>query len=190
MTRWEIINAFIGKRGYKAFLEIGTGHGETFRQVEAEKKVSVDPKPEYGATYVMTSDVYFSEHRETFDIVFIDGMHECEQAYRDIRNALAVLNRGGVIVVHDCKPEDEEMQRPYRGQSLWTGDVWKAFVKARAELGHRCYVIDQDFGCGIIDTAKKRTKSADGLPKDMAGMTYEDFVKHPEWMDYREEALL
>ena len=189
MTRWEIINRFIMERNYWSFLEIGTKYGETFRQVAAEVKKSVDPDPGTAATFVMTSDTYFRIYKkDRYDIIFIDGLHESEQAYRDIRNAMKVLNMGGVIVVHDCKPENEEMQQPYHGQFLWTGDVWKAFVKARAELPYECYVIDTDFGCGIIDTTRKKTKNTEGLPTDMAGMSYGDFVKHPEWMDFRKEA--
>ena len=185
MTRWEIINTIIADRGYQSFLEIGTQRGETFSQVTAPVKVSVDPEREYNATYCMTSDEYFREHAETFDIVFIDGLHECNQALRDIMNALKVLNKGGVIVVHDCKPEDREMQEPYHGQSFWTGDVWKAFVKARAVVPFETYVISDDFGCGIIDSVKRVKKKQTGLPEDMSAMKYEDFVEHPEWMNYR-----
>ena len=185
MTRWEIINAIIADRGYKSFLEIGTKYGETFSQVKTPVKVSVDPNPNTKATYIMTSDEYFQKHRDRFDIVFVDGLHECKQAFRDVQNALEILNSGGVIVMHDCRPETREMQEPYRGQFFWTGDVWKAFVKARAELPYEIYVIDQDFGCGIIDTARKKSKDTSTLPKDMEQMTYKDFVKHPEWMDFR-----
>ena len=187
MTRWEIINAIIRDRGYRSFLEIGTKRGETFTQVNVPVKVSVDPDPRTEATFIMTSDEYFRDHRERFDIVFVDGLHECGQALRDVDHALKLLNEGGVIVVHDCHPKSREMQEPYRGQYFWTGDVWKAFVKARAELPYEIYVIDQDFGCGIIDTKKNKTKDTGGLPTDMDRMQYEDFVKHPEWMDFRQE---
>ena len=190
MTRWEIINEFIKARGYESFLEIGTQWGETFANVEAKVKVSVDPDRRTAATFKMTSDEYFSEHAEKFDIVFVDGLHECNQALRDITNALKVLNKGGVVVVHDCKPGDREMQEPYHGQNLWTGDVWKAFVKARTDLPYEMYVIDHDYGCGIIDTAKRRRKKPEGLPTDMSEMTYDGFVEHPEWMNFREEAKL
>ena len=187
MTRWEIINAIIADRGYTSFLEIGTQKGATINRVNTPVKVSVDPDPRTNATYIMTSDQYFQEHKDRFDLVFVDGLHECSQAYRDVQNALKILNRGGVIVMHDCHPESREMQEPYHGQYFWTGDVWKAFVKARAELPYEIYVIDQDFGCGIIDTAKKKTKDTSGLPTDMARMRYEDFERHPEWMDFRQE---
>lgn len=187
MNRWDIINAIIEDRGYKSFLEIGTRYGETFTKVNTPVKVSVDPDPHTAANYVMTSDEYFAKHRERFDIVFVDGLHESGQAYRDVMNALKVLNRKGVIVMHDCHPTSREMQEPFSRQYFWTGDVWKAFVKLRGELAYEMYVIDHDFGCGIIDTAKRRKKKPPQGIVQMENLTYDDFVAHPEWMDFRQE---
>lgn len=187
MTRWEIINAIIADRGYKSFLEIGTKYGETFSQVKTPVKVSVDPSPDTKATYIMTSDEYFQKHKDRFDIVFIDGLHECKQAFRDVQNALEILNSGGVIVMHDCHPQTEEMQEEYHGQYFWTGDVWKAFVQLREMLAHEMYVIDQDFGCGIIDTKKRRKTPPPQRIVNMKSLTYRDFVEHPEWLDFRKE---
>lgn len=87
-TRYDLINAFINARKYKSFLEIGTAVGETFRAVNCEIKVSVDPCKEAGATFQITSDEFFATNRDRFDIVFVDGFHEWHQAERDVRNAL------------------------------------------------------------------------------------------------------
>ena len=62
-TRYDLINAFIKARKYKSFLEIGTAGGETFRAVNCEIKVSVDPCKEAGATFQMTSDEFFATNR-------------------------------------------------------------------------------------------------------------------------------
>ena len=65
--------------------------------------------------------------------------------------------------------------------------MWKAFVQLRGMLAHEMYVIDQDFGCGIIDTKKRRkTPPPQGIV-NMKELTYRDFVEHPEWMDFRQE---
>lgn len=187
MKRWDIINQFITDRHYSSFLEIGTASGETFRRINAEHKVSVDPNKNTDATYKVTSDEYFKSrrNRDKFDIIFIDGLHEHNQVWRDIQNSLKHLNQNGVIVLHDCHPTDKHMQEPYSNQQFWTGDVWKAFVKARAELDYACYVIDTDFGCGVIDTAYKAERDKPELPTDMESMTYDEFVNHPEWMGFR-----
>lgn len=184
MTRYDIINNLIRVYGFRSFLEIGTASGETFRNIDVPEKVSVDPDTNTAATYHMTSDEYFKRHRAKFDIIFIDGLHEAEQAYRDIQNALKHLNHGGAIVVHDVHPEDERMQQPYTNQHFWTGDVWKAFVKARRELPYQTFVYDYDFGCGVILTAFSKDEDLSDLPSDISKMTYQDFVNHPEWMNF------
>ena len=68
------------------------------------------------------------------------------------------LREGGVIVMHDCLPTTEEMQEWHNTSQqgkVWTGDTWKAYVKAMHSLPYLVYVIDTDFGCGIIDTSKR-----------------------------------
>ena len=52
----------------------------------------------------MTSDEFFSQNKETFDLIFIDGLHIHEQVLKDIDNSLNVLNENGVILLHDCLP--------------------------------------------------------------------------------------
>ena len=189
MNRWDIINKFIQDRNYKSYLEIGVSSGECFRHIKAERKVSVDTNPNTNATYNMTSDEYFKAHRTKYDVIFIDGLHTADQAHKDINCAIAHLNPGGIVVVHDCHPETELMQQPYTNQHFWTGDVWKAFVVARKTLPYECYVLDWDFGCGIIDTSRKRTANVDDLPDDICLLCWRDFTEHPEWFDFRREVL-
>ena len=188
MKRYDIINHFIDSRNYQSFLEIGTEWGETFRNVHAVNKVSVDPNPLTKPTFVMTSDDFFATHNDTYDIIFIDGLHEHNQAYRDIQNALSHLNEGGVIVVHDCLPTTERMQEypqsPFN--YVWTGDVWKAFTFARTQLPYELYTLDTDYGCGIIDTTTKRITSVSRLPKDMLSMTYAKYEKNRDtWLNVK-----
>lgn len=188
ISRHDIINTFISHRNYHSFLEIGTDTGISLRTVKAERIVSVDPNPSTPATHHMTSDAFFTACNDKFDIIFIDGLHEHNQAYRDIQNALRHISPGGVIVMHDCLPTTEQMQRyaiSYPG-GLWTGDVWKAFVKARSELPYIMYTIDVDFGCGIIDTSQMADLHG-ALPTDMESMTYSQFIQHRnEWMNVKE----
>lgn len=195
MNRYDIINQFISERGYQRYLEIGTKHGDCLTRVNAPVRISVDPDPRSVASYIMTSDEFFRmaqitpsmENDFVPDIIFIDGLHEHNQVWRDIKNSLSILSPGGVIILHDCLPTSEKMQEYHTEtqDALWTGDVWKAFVKARAELPYAIYTIDTDFGCGIIDTSVHKRPAA-GLPTDMGLMTYEQFVSHPKWMNRKE----
>ena len=189
MQRYEIINQFIHERNYTMFLEIGTNDGATYNRVDAKIRVSVDPGQNTPATFRMTSDEFFAQNLAKFDIVFIDGLHEHDQVYRDIQNALSALTPGGVIILHDCLPTSEQMQEHLLiapSGYPWTGDVWKAFVKARASLPYESYTINDDFGCGVIDTSIKKSSPTSRIPKDMEKMTYDQFVKHPEWMNVKE----
>lgn len=171
MKRWDIINHFINKYNYTSYLEIGCQKDVAFRRVVIDKKIGVDP--ERGGTHRMTSDEFFSSNKETFDIIFIDGLHHNEQVKKDIENALKVLNENGTIVVHDCNPTTEAMQKVPRITKEWTGDGWKAWVslrRTRADLEMK--VINTDYGCGIIRVGKQELLEIDCAP---CATKYESF---------------
>jgi hypothetical protein len=154
MTRTEIINSLITKNNYKSYLEIGVNTpaqpGYNWSGINIETKHGVDPNVD--TTYRMESDEFFKNHiKQKYDIVFVDGLHIFEQAYRDIVNSLENLNEGGVIVVHDCNPVTEITQRRERASDAWHGDVWKSIVKLRIEEPNlEIYTVNTDEGCGII----------------------------------------
>lgn len=180
MTRYDIINKLIDIRGYNKFLEIGTYRGDCFNNVHCPLKESVDPDPESNATFQMTSDSFFAQNRKLwgnhYDLIFIDGLHEHDQVWRDICNSVWSLRDGGTIVMHDCLPTTEEMQRwcnHSRQGEIWTGDVWKAYLKAQNELPYFTYVIDADYGVGILDTTKVISKHFKTI--DMDALEWKDF---------------
>jgi len=178
MQRYDIINKFIEERGYTSFLEIGTYRGDCFNQVRCQLKESVDPDPEAHATYCMTSDEFFEKHHFKYDIIFIDGLHERSQVWRDICNSIGSLRDNGVIVMHDCLPTTEEMQEWHNVSQqgkLWTGDVWKAYLKALRSLPYFVYVIDTDYGCGIVDSSKPSHTPFRAI--DMDALEWKDFDK-------------
>jgi len=148
----DIINALIKKNDYKSYLEIGVHRRfMNFDKIEVEYKVGVDPDP-LAEVEQITSDEFFDRNIETFDIIFIDGLHHSDQALKDIQNSIAILNDGGSIVVHDCSPTSEDMQMiPQDDRLVWTGDTWKAWVTARCLRNDvSMEVVDTDWGCGII----------------------------------------
>lgn len=179
MTRTEIIQHLIDLRGYRYYLEIGSFRNENFMKIIIDKKTSVDPDPDAYANYQMTSDQYFAENKDKFDICFIDGLHQHDQVWRDIRNSLEHLNKDGIIVLHDCLPKNERMQIEdftSHQHEEWTGDVWKAYYKAYSELQYKVQVVDTDYGCGIIDT---KFIYPEGLSwkVHMEDLKYEDFLR-------------
>lgn len=165
MTRTEIIQVLINKTQAKKYLEIGMGPGLNFSNIQCDYKICVDPTPTVPVTFSLTSDDFFAQNNETFDIIFIDGLHWSEQVYNDIVNSLNVLNDGGYIICHDMNPHSEFIQRypQPKSESEWTGDCWKAWVKLRSERNdlNMC-VVNTDYGCGVITKGNQTTINVDG----------------------------
>ncbi len=183
MTRTDIINQLIKYYNYKDYLEIGVDQAVNIKAVNIKNKTGVDPDTKsqiyYPDVLKLTSDEFFDYWPTKFDIIFIDGLHEHHQVYRDINNALRYLNEEGTIVCHDMLPPDEACQRMPREQSMWTGDCWKAWAQIRAENENlSMFVVDTDFGCGIIKRGKQKRIQ---LHQNLCWIS---FVKNKqEWMN-------
>lgn len=147
-SRIEIVNKIINQQEYKSYLEIGTFKDELFSKVVCKKKVGVDPYS--GGTHRMTSDNFFKNNKENFDCIFIDGLHHYDQVIKDINNSLNILNKGGVIFMHDCLPNNLNEQMVPRTTLNWNGDVWKAFVECRTKTNLDCFTCYADWGIGTI----------------------------------------
>jgi hypothetical protein len=94
----------------------------------------------------------------SFDIVFLDACHEYECSRRDIQDALNLVNDDGIIVLHDCLPDNQANCPPFRGDlaSWWLGVTYKAYLDvliARKDLWY-C-TVDTDCGCGMIRSNQK-----------------------------------
>jgi len=147
MRRWEIINKLIQKHNYKSYLEIGTQHGECFKQVNCEHKVCVDIcKVFEQLTYEMSSDDYFKKFNDKFDIIFVDGLHTEEQTIKDIASSLVALNEGGTIVAHDCLPDTVEATASHFCGTSYMAPIWYRTSIANITV----QVVDTDTGCAII----------------------------------------
>src|SRR5579883_1462845 len=156
----DLLNYIIVKHNFNSYLEIGVADGVVLRKVVAPHKVGVDPVPWASIAYSTvadsffptTSDEFFKNNQEYFDLIFIDGLHLHEQVLKDVENSMKWLNPGGIIVMHDCLPfiPEHQIRIPPPGQS-WNGDVWKAAAYIRMHLPnvHFC-VLNMDCGCGIL----------------------------------------
>lgn len=176
MKRYDIIRHLIETRGYKSYLEIGVLGNETYNNLPTlDVKHSVDPNGQ--AIFNVTSDEFFEHYcKQSYDIIFIDGLHLAEQVERDIENSLTHLNEGGIIVVHDCLPtaEYEQLREGVSGKP-WTGDVWKTFAALRANRSDLIMrVVDTDYGCGLIE---RGVDPVEYRPID-GNYTWDFFCKH------------
>ncbi|MDC6482221.1 class I SAM-dependent methyltransferase [Pelagibacteraceae bacterium] len=153
-TRYSVINKIIKHKKYKKYLEIGCFQDETFNNISADYKVGVDPVS--GGTIRKTSDNFFLDNKDFFDLVFIDGLHRYKQVKKDIFNSLKFINSDGVILLHDCLPLKLRDQMVPRSHEHWNGDTWKAIVEARTFDYIDTYTILADQGIGLIIKRKNR----------------------------------
>jgi len=178
MTRNRIIQHLINRYALKSYLELGVEYRQTFDSIRCKNKVGIEPYIDAGVLK-MTSDEFFAQNKEFFDVIFIDALHHSDQAEKDIRNALRFLLPGGFIVIHDCNPTEEIIQKVPREQLIWTGDVWKAFVRLRKEPDLTMYVVDTDWGCGVIQKGKQKP-----LELEESSLYYNNFSIHKkEWLN-------
>ena len=189
-TRQFIVQDIIDRKNYKSYLEIGCFKNELFGKINCDKKIGVDPVS--GGTTRMTSDNFFKKNEEKFDCVFIDGLHYYNQVKKDISNSLKLLNPGGIILLHDCLPNNYLEQAIPRSQIIWNGDVWKAIVECRTNENIDTYTCFADYGIGVILNRKNKNilqlndlefskiKFADyfnNYKKFMNLIEYEDLIK-------------
>ena len=171
-SRLEIVQNIIKKKNLKKYLEIGCFDDELFNYVKCEKKVGVDPVS--GGTIRATSDQFFRDNKEKFDCVFIDGLHEYQQVKKDIVNSLKFLNENGVILLHDCLPNNYYEQATPRCQWIWNGDVWKAIVECRSIKDIDVYTCYADYGIGIIFKRTNRNL-LNYFSKDYSKLKFEEY---------------
>ena len=152
----NIMNGLIKLNSYQKYLEIGgqpfNGERSTYYKVDCKFKDSIDPQPlksnqpmpENCQHFSMTSDDFFKNHggEKKYDIIFIDGFHEHQQVYRDIKNSLDCLNDEGIIVLHDMIPITRDLEKSPRR----TGDGWRAFADFRKLKGYKMHVLVPPWG--------------------------------------------
>jgi hypothetical protein len=121
-----IIKDFAFVNGCEKYLELGVYDGETFDEVfnVVKHAVCVDIKDlrknKQGVFHKMTTDKFFTINKDTFDMIFIDADHCFESAKVDFENSLKILNRYGIIFMHDTDP----IHKKYTDQG-YCGDSYK-----------------------------------------------------------------
>ena len=156
LTRSLIVNNIIDRKKYETYLEIGCDKNILFNSVKIKKKIGIDPVS--GGNIRMSSDNFFKNNQDKFDLIFIDGLHQYEQVKRDVYNSLKFLNDNGVILLHDCMPSSFMRQAPKRSSNIWNGDVWRNIVELRTLDQIDTYTIYADHGIGLILKRKNRNK--------------------------------
>lgn len=173
----QLLNALIEKHGLTTYLELGVQNPAnnfwkiTGKSLQFKEGVDPDPKiPEHTgdvisrklsveefdaacltAIYTMTSDEYFAKFtKDTFDLIFIDGLHHADQVKRDFENSLRCLSDNGFILIHDVLPENEAGTIVPRQTKVWWGDVYKWAMTVRNYKGIDVITYNIDNGCMVV----------------------------------------
>lgn len=175
-NRIALVNLLVGLRGGMdcRYLEIGCDNNRLFSAVPATNKVGVDPAK--GGTHRQTSDNFFAENKDTFDVIFIDGLHEYEQVRQDAVNALSCLRPGGWIAFHDFLPKNWGDQHVPRLQKAWTGDCWKLAVELSKSSDIDFKILEIDHGVGVIRPNVKNATIVD-MRDTLRTANFDYFVK-------------
>lgn len=165
LTRTDIIQHLIDLTGRDTavYLELGVFQGENITKIQAAQKFGVDPGAEGivhpMVTHPCTTDEFFeliAGHDDIkFDVIFVDALHEYEQAYKDVINSLKHLQPNGYVVMHDCSPTSKLAQDPDRKCVCWNGDVWRSLLRVREEQDIIVHTIDTDFGVAVLQFGKE-----------------------------------
>jgi hypothetical protein len=186
-NRIELIKFCAEKYNVKSYLELGVHLGECFDQIDVPFKIGVDIKE--GSSRGIspcTTDEFFAQNKEKFDLIFVDSDHRHAQAYKDITNALQCLkSETSLVVCHDMNPPSSQYEST---ENKKCGDCWKVGAHIRTLKEYDMVVSTFDYGCGIIK--KQPNKFPIILPKDFRELTYKDLcANRKEWlrlMDWEE----
>ncbi len=185
----ELLNYLIKKHNLISYLEIGVQNpANNFDLVDIPKdpngfnlghKFGIEPDRTFSTNGIFhqSSDTWFERcydvngKRWMFDLIFIDGLHHCDQAKRDFENSLKCLNENGFIVIHDTLPDKEEYTHVPRDSKIWYGDVYK-FAMTLGNYPVIYNTINIDCGCTVI---RKGQSGHVGGPLDINKITWDHY---------------
>lgn len=126
MTHTEILVSIFSSCNFKTYLELGVSHGENLKYVSrfSENSIGVDiidiRYDKSTNIIISTTDDFFRLNNKTFDLIFIDANHDIDFVRKDLINSIKVLNKNGIIALHDTDPEE-----PWLLVSEFCSDAYK-----------------------------------------------------------------
>lgn len=208
-NRNAIINHLIKKYNYRTYLEIGTYNCYHFNDVIIDNKFGVDPSPKLDdpiykrwsdRIIIATSEEFYANlaNDKKFDIIFIDGCLLEDNVFNDVEKSLEHITDNGTVILHDCNPPHEFLQRDdylqrYNKDRMimwnnrlytdrhWNGKVWKVIIKLRmTRKDLYVTVVDTDWGVGIIRKGEAVKWNLNMQEEEM--YNYKNLVKYRKYM--------
>jgi hypothetical protein len=110
-NRILFISSLVHSCNYKSYLELGVDDGKNITSVANFTKskcfgvdVMAPDNIDDFTFYKMTTDEFFESNTQTFDVIFVDACHNIDFVIRDLENSIKVLNKNGIILLHDIDP--------------------------------------------------------------------------------------
>jgi hypothetical protein len=169
-SKVDVVHHLLGCFGYRRYLEIATPTtGNFYAQIDRGRlddcrRLLYNAPPDFSDGMVIDYacpgfDISaalsaIAAQRRRFDIILVDPYHLYEPSRRDLDVAFALLEPGGAMVIHDCRPPNEAVAQPDYRPGEWCGVTYKAyldFVLGRTDL--RYLTVDTDYGCGVVRKA-------------------------------------
>ena len=191
-NRTTLIIYLFNKYKYKSYLEIGHGQGHNWRQMGfINNKKCVDPFMGAPPVIRKTSDSFFEDNKDTYDLIFIDGDHTAEQVYKDIINSLEFLNENGIILTHDNSPPEKKHESKSN-----CGTSWRTIPLLRTRKDLDICTFNSDLGIGMIKKRKNsnlfKAEDHDEMYQALSQTTQiPDFnLFHYDWLEKKRSEVL
>ena len=181
-----LINDLISDLNYKSYLELGVSVGESWKLISCENKIGVDNNinvaNEFDGVIHSTTDNYFLNNKDKFDLIYIDALHEKNQVYKDFKNSFNVLNDSGVIIFHDVNPFD--ISQTHFNSS---GDVFELWIELAKT--YKVYIIKNEYDGDSVGIFIK-SKNSKFIDIELKDYTYQFFSENREdfisYLNYEE----
>ena len=181
-----LINDLISDLNYKSYLELGVSIGESWKLISCENKIGVDNNinvaNEFDGVIHATTDDYFLNNKDKFDLIYIDALHEKNQVYKDFKNSFNVLNDSGVIIFHDVNPFD--ISQTHFNNS---GDVFELWIELAKT--YKVYIIKNEYDGDSVGIFIK-SKNSKFIDIEVKDYTYQFFSENREdfisYLNYEE----
>lgn len=169
MLKSDLINQLAGVHGCSSYLELCTPTtGKQFSLIRSQPLktrhrlvYNCPERLDDGLEYTYRTASPFSHDLvrvlhttlgpHQYDMVFVDPHHTYDCTATDLYGAWCLLRPGGIMVVHDCVPPDENYASPAYVEGNWCGVTYQAYIDfGFAHADAQRYTVDCDYGCGVI----------------------------------------
>lgn len=103
---------------------------------------------------------------EPFDVAFVDPFHSYRSSIRALDIVARRVRPTGWIIVHDCLPP-HALTTPRFVQGQWCGSTYAAFRDFAAQGERAWFVVDTDFGLGVLGPEGTKSRISDVAPAEL-----------------------